>query len=767
MPPIFDVESLLLLVDEGDLDGVSALVAHKGEGVVQTKDEWGLTSLHLASATGNEDMVELLLSFNAKVNATTLIGWTPLHDASAEGQPECAAILIDSGAVVDSENDDGNTPLHEAAKEGNDSTMQVLVDNNANINYVNDHGDSPLHMAVEIGIISCVKMLLESGAFPGCKNVDGISPQLAFDEDGFPISPGLADTRGESLYGKQEQPPDDVEPKGFLQRTRTRHTMRGAKKKKKALEQEAVDDLARRMSESAQKQDLNGGGGGDVDLTGKRSSSSSVGSRPSSMNLEMALQNVRTLALDAASARGSTTSIDTSTSDGAGGGGSFSRQGTTVDQIEKRSRSSSASVAEDAGEGYEYDANTALPATQRKMKKEAEKETKRKAKEQKAEAKKAAAKLKGERKAQKKAAKEAKKADKAASKLAAKAAKAAAAKEAAVAKAAKAAKEAAEKEAAAADAAAEEAQAAAFAADLSAAGEAVAGIIEEANDEYDAMGELHAAAGRDAMNPAANPGAGTAVAAAAAAAPALTVDDGEDASDGLDGIASLPPSNKKNGRAASKHQGSLIAMKKARSVRTPVRQPGATAPYSAPVATEEPVVLGVVKSPTGLDISYAMDAEDRLRVVDTAPRGAAEKAGIWLGAAILEINGLPVDSLEAAENALHEAQDETNITYFKVAPCDDEIPEMASPTRARRKSQMVRRDGETYYKTIVVRQTAAATLPFQVADTEDGVVVISSTLDEIRTGTRILGIMGEKVVDANQFLQLATSDKFTLDVEAT
>ena len=54
MPPIFDVESLLLLVDEGDLDGVSALVAAKGEGVVQSKDEWGLTSLHLASATGNE-----------------------------------------------------------------------------------------------------------------------------------------------------------------------------------------------------------------------------------------------------------------------------------------------------------------------------------------------------------------------------------------------------------------------------------------------------------------------------------------------------------------------------------------------------------------------------------------------------------------------------------------------------------------------------------------------------------------------------------------
>ena len=56
-------------------------------------------------------MVELLLSFNAKVNATTLIGWTPLHDASAEGQAECATILIDRGGTVDAENDDGNTPL--------------------------------------------------------------------------------------------------------------------------------------------------------------------------------------------------------------------------------------------------------------------------------------------------------------------------------------------------------------------------------------------------------------------------------------------------------------------------------------------------------------------------------------------------------------------------------------------------------------------------------------------------------------------------------
>ena len=321
------------------------------------------------------------------------------------------------------------------------------------------------------------------------------------------------------------------------------------------------------------------------------------------------------------------------------------------------------------------------------MKKEAERESKRKAKEQKAEAKKVAAKLKVEAKAQKKADKEAKKAEKAASKAAAKAAKAAAAKEAAAAKAAKAAKEAALKDAEAAERAAEEAQAAAFAADLSAEGEAAAAAIEEVNLEYDAMGELHAAGGGDAFGPG-SPMFGGGGGGGGFASPTVSIAEEEDGGGG-DQIAALPGQGGKiHGRAASRHQGSLMALKKQRSVRQSMRLPfvpGMTAPYTPPVATEEPVVLGVEKSPTGLDISYAMDNDERLRVVDTAPRGAAEKAGIWIGAEILEINGLVVDGLEAAEMALHEAQDETNTTYFKVAPCEDEVPENAGITRARRK----------------------------------------------------------------------------------
>ena len=50
----FGVDRLLELVDEGNLDAVFAVVSERGEAVLQLKDEWGLTALHVASATGNE-----------------------------------------------------------------------------------------------------------------------------------------------------------------------------------------------------------------------------------------------------------------------------------------------------------------------------------------------------------------------------------------------------------------------------------------------------------------------------------------------------------------------------------------------------------------------------------------------------------------------------------------------------------------------------------------------------------------------------------------
>jgi hypothetical protein len=48
-------------VDEGDVEGVQSLVDTHGSLVVTSKDDYGLTALHLASATGNDEMVSLFV----------------------------------------------------------------------------------------------------------------------------------------------------------------------------------------------------------------------------------------------------------------------------------------------------------------------------------------------------------------------------------------------------------------------------------------------------------------------------------------------------------------------------------------------------------------------------------------------------------------------------------------------------------------------------------------------------------------------------------
>jgi hypothetical protein len=85
----FDVDSLLEMVDDGELDAISQLVAEKGEAVILGKDEWGLTALHVASATGNE------------VRATCVCG----DRCSTQGVrvlylPTLASLLVERKSVV-------------------------------------------------------------------------------------------------------------------------------------------------------------------------------------------------------------------------------------------------------------------------------------------------------------------------------------------------------------------------------------------------------------------------------------------------------------------------------------------------------------------------------------------------------------------------------------------------------------------------------------------------------------------------------------------
>lgn len=54
----------------------------------------GLVPLHNACSYGHYEVVELLLQYNANVNAVDLWKFTPIHEAAAKGKYEICRLLL-------------------------------------------------------------------------------------------------------------------------------------------------------------------------------------------------------------------------------------------------------------------------------------------------------------------------------------------------------------------------------------------------------------------------------------------------------------------------------------------------------------------------------------------------------------------------------------------------------------------------------------------------------------------------------------------------
>src|SRR5579884_346698 len=85
----------------------------------------GGTPLHDAVWSGDEEMVALLLSFGADVNAKHVeAGSTPLHYAIITNHVKIAEMLIAKGADVKARYKAGSTALHLAANRGSVAMLQ-------------------------------------------------------------------------------------------------------------------------------------------------------------------------------------------------------------------------------------------------------------------------------------------------------------------------------------------------------------------------------------------------------------------------------------------------------------------------------------------------------------------------------------------------------------------------------------------------------------------------------------------------------------------
>ena len=162
------------------LQMVRILIAHGAE--VRAKDEEGVTPLHCAACAGDRDVVQLLLTAGAEVNARTVrhsepgstawgrhslgsefcAGTTPLQIAALGRDRHLVELLLAYGADIHAANESGATALHYAVGEA--QLIELLIAKGADVNAQDRKGATPLVNALSSGFVKTANTLLAAGA---------------------------------------------------------------------------------------------------------------------------------------------------------------------------------------------------------------------------------------------------------------------------------------------------------------------------------------------------------------------------------------------------------------------------------------------------------------------------------------------------------------------------------------------------------------------------------------------------------------------------
>lgn len=182
----------------------------------------GATPLLVAAFYGHIKMCELLLSYDADLEASDLMGDTPLFRALSEGHDELGLLLLSKGADLNRQNKMGETPfmmaarsmgatgflevlasttglegvdsrgrtaLHHAVEKDAKENVQLLLGAGADVNVRDKKGSTVLHKAVAMGDADLVKLLLEAGADVSAKDSRGRdSVRIAEERNDAPMA---------------------------------------------------------------------------------------------------------------------------------------------------------------------------------------------------------------------------------------------------------------------------------------------------------------------------------------------------------------------------------------------------------------------------------------------------------------------------------------------------------------------------------------------------------------------------------------------------
>lgn len=130
---------------------------------VNSKNKDGLTYLMIASISGREEILNLLIESDADLNALDNDNWTALAHATYHGNKNCIKLLIDKGADPNYVANNAYPPIFISIEIRDKNTLNFLLKNGANPN-INKNSRPPLIRAIFQEDIDSVDLLIEFGA---------------------------------------------------------------------------------------------------------------------------------------------------------------------------------------------------------------------------------------------------------------------------------------------------------------------------------------------------------------------------------------------------------------------------------------------------------------------------------------------------------------------------------------------------------------------------------------------------------------------------
>uniref|UniRef100_T1JED5 Histone-lysine N-methyltransferase n=1 Tax=Strigamia maritima TaxID=126957 RepID=T1JED5_STRMM len=144
---------------------------------LEARGENGMTSMHIASKTGNLDACRSFFE-TGKLNINLLDdgGWTALVWAAEFRHKDIARFLLDCGADPNVRDNEQNIALHWAAFSGSSEICELFLNRECDISSVNEHGDTPLHIAARQDNYDCIMLFLTRNADISAQNKEGKTP---------------------------------------------------------------------------------------------------------------------------------------------------------------------------------------------------------------------------------------------------------------------------------------------------------------------------------------------------------------------------------------------------------------------------------------------------------------------------------------------------------------------------------------------------------------------------------------------------------------